>query len=254
MLLMGFALVAGTAYADVNPQGVIFNERVFNDCPSSTLTSGSNYPAMIFIQDCDLSCPGFANLHVWRLSENGLDPILFENMESFRLRTTLTLTGEADGEAGLQVTPWWASDTEGRFNVRSSDGEIAAFGGRLPFYSFTASQGITYTRGDPITLEVTYMANDLNEMNPGTIEYRVFLNNTWYTSGALAFDEGNPGEGYGSWGILNDAQVGGHLQAFLEEGQEDLCIRAEWSNIIFESLAGTPVENTTWGKIKKSFQ
>lgn len=246
--------LAGASQAEVTPNGVIFEERVFNDCPSSTVTSGGNYPSMIYIEDCDLSCTGFANMHIWRLSENGLDPALFENLDSFRLRTTVNISGDAEGEAGLQLTPWWASDTEGRLNVRTSDGEIAAFGGRLPFYSFTASQGITYTPGTPITLEITYMANELNMQNPGTIEYRVFVNNNWYTSGAIAFDEGNPGEGYGSWGILNDAQVGGYLQAFLEEGQEDLCLRAEWANIIFESLAGTPVDQTSWGQIKKRFQ
>ena len=114
------------------------------------------------------------------------------------------------GEAGLQVTPWWSQNVDGRFNVRSTDGEIACFGGRLPFYSFTANHGLHYVPGDLIHLEIVYDPNDLTVSDPATIEYKLSYQGTDYTSGILPFDEGNPAENppHGVWGILNDARVG----------------------------------------------
>ncbi len=66
----------------------------------------------------------------------------------------LQITGLGQGEAGLRCSPWWSPNVDGRFNVRVGDGEIAVFGGRLPFYSFTGSHGINYVRGDVIHLEI----------------------------------------------------------------------------------------------------
>ena len=60
----------------------------------------------------------------------------------------VTLSGTGDGEAGLQISPWWSPNVDGRFNVRTPDGEVACFGGRLPFYSFTGDQGRVLREGD----------------------------------------------------------------------------------------------------------
>ena len=58
-----------------------------------------------------------------------------------------------------------------RFNFRTTDGEIAVFGGRLPFYSFTGSQGITYTKGDTVRVGVIYDPHSLSMADPATIQY-----------------------------------------------------------------------------------
>jgi hypothetical protein len=248
-LAVGLSDVAATP----NPNSAVIKTRIFNDCPTSIITTNDSYPALISIEDEVLDCAGFANLHNWRFSENDTDPVLFENASNFKFGAWLMITGTADGEAGLQISPWWSQDVDGRFNVRTTDGEIACFGGRLPFYSFTAVHEINYMKGTPIYLEMTYLSNDNTEDNPGTIEYIVNWLGTEYSSGVIPFDMGNPDEDppYGLWGILNDAQAGGHFQPFLEAGNSDAGLYAEWRDIMFMNLdEPTAIETTTWGRIK----
>jgi hypothetical protein len=254
VLSIGFTVE--NSYATPNPTGVVFVERVFNDCPTSILTTDDNYPMMVGIQDAVLDCGGFANLHVWRFSEDGANPAIFANGDAFSFCAILTITGTADGEAGLQISPWWSPSVDGRFNVRSTDGEIACFGGRLPFYSFSGSHGVFYEKGNSIFLRVLYLPNDLNEDNPATIVYELIYDGMPYSSGPLAFDMGNPEEDppYGLWGMLNEGQAGAHLQAFLQPGNPDAWIRAEWTNICFENLDTVPTETSTWGGVKALYR
>lgn len=255
VLAMGLLPTIASA-ATPSPTSAVISERVFNDCPSSTVTSVNNYPSSISITDAENCDTPFANLHNWRFSENGVDAVNFDNDASFRFAADVMLSGTGEGEGGLSVSPWWSQDVDGRFNVRTSDGEIACFGGRLPFYSFTASDGVTYTKGDMIHMEVVYTPNDLTEMNPATIEYKLDYGGTMYSSGPLAFDEGNPAEDppYGLWGMLNEARVGGYVQVFLEEpGTPDSELTAEWASIDFENTEPTPVEKKSWGAIKARF-
>jgi hypothetical protein len=253
--LVALAVVTLTAgQAAAVPDAAIINERVFNDCPTSVLTTENTYPTLVAIQDDVLDCTGFANLHNWHFSDDGgMTEMVFDNSDGFRFSAELTISGTADGEAGLQLAPWWSHNVDGRFNVRTTDGEIACFGGRLPFYSFTASHGLNYVKGTMIYLEMKYLPNSLTELDPGTIEYMLTYDGTDYSSGELPFDEGNPGEPYGTWGILDDARAGGHIQCFLQAGNPDAGLRAEWANIDFEDLGGVPVEDGTWGQIKSMY-
>ena len=215
----------------------------------------NSYPSSIVMHDMALACSGFANLHNWRLSEDGATAVDFDNFSAWSLSFDLQITGSGQGEAGLSVAPWWSQDVDGRFNVRTTDGEIACFGGRLPFYSFTGSQGVTYTKGDVISLKVTYIANTLTELNPATIEYEVTYGGSTYTSGPLSFDEGNPAEDppYGLWGMLNQAQVGGYVQEFMDAGNFDSDLRTEWSNIVYENLNSVTIEPASWGSLKSRY-
>lgn len=231
-----------------NPNSAVLKTRVFNDCPSSILTTVNNYPALINITDSVLDCGGFANLHIWNFSEDGATAAVFNNTSAFTMSAEVTIAGTG-GEAGLRVSPWWSQDVDGRMNVRSTDGEVACFGGRLPFYSFTATDGVVYVAGTTITLTITYLPNDLTAGNPATIEYEVDYG-AHYTSGAIPFDEGNPAEGYGSWGMLDDARVGGYLQAFLQGGNPAANVSADWANITYVNRKPVSVEATTWAKTK----
>ena len=253
--LCAFAVVALSAsQATADPNAAIINERIFNDCPTSVLTTVNNYPTLVAIQDEVLDCTGFANLHNWRFSaDGGVSEMVFNNGDGFRFGADLTISGTGEGEAGLQVAPWWSQNVDGRFNVRTTDGEIACFGGRLPFYSFTGSQGLTYVKGTTIHMEVKYLPNSLTMADPGTIEYILNYNSTNYTSGELPFDEGNPAEPYGTWGILDDARAGAHMQAFLQAGNPAAGLRGDWGNIEFDDLGGVPVEPGTWGQIKSIY-
>jgi hypothetical protein len=247
-----------SAAATPDPNSAVLRLRIFNDCPSSILTTTNNYPELISIRDERLDCPGFANLHNWRFSEDGVNPAVFNNADCFKFQTFLVISGTAEGEAGLQISPWFSQDVDGRLNVRTSDGEIACFGGRLPFYSFSNSHGLRYTKGTAIYLQITYHPNSLTEADPGTIEYVVGYNNALDSSGFLPFDQGNPEEDppYGLWGILNDARVGGHLQPFLQNGNPDANLQADFSFIKFDPLECkvVPVESSSWGRIKAIYE
>jgi hypothetical protein len=235
-------LLAGTLASSVgatpNPNSVVLHTRVFNDCPSSVLTTGNSYPASISIDDGTLDCFGFANLHTWRFSTDGVNAVEFANGDNFRFGADLVIDGTSDGEAGLQISPWWSQDVDGRFNVRSTDGEIACFGGRMPFYSFTGSHGIVYVKGTSIHVQITYIANGNTAADPARIEYQVTYGGTTYSSGFLPFDEGNPAEDppHGVWGMLTPAYVGGHFQAFLQGGNPAAAASAVWTDVTFQAL------------------
>lgn len=245
------AMTAAVASATPSPNGANVQTRVFNDCPGSTVGVVNAYPASVAISDLNMGCVGFANLHVWRYSEDGgATAAVFNNDACFRASATLRLTGAGDGEAGLQVAPWW-STADGRFNVRTTDGEIACFGGRLPFYSFSGPpHNLRYTRNTDIYLEVSYTPNGLSMASPATIRYKVTYNSISYSSPVLPFDQANPAEDppYGLWGMLNDGRVGGHFQYFVAQSGAN-GLTASWSGIQFDQcLVG--VEPSTWSKMK----
>jgi hypothetical protein len=246
--------LAASAFATPSPNSAVIIERVFNDCPATILTTVNNYPAQIIIDDVNAGCVGFANLHVWRFSEDGSNPAIFSNGDAFRFCATLLITGTGQCEAGLQVRPWW-SVSDGRLNVRTTDGEIACFGGRLPFYSFTGSHGLHYVKGTSIYLEIIYLPNGLSMASPATIEYKLTYNSVNYTSGPLAFDEGNPAEDppHGLWGILTPAQVGGHDQFFVGQSGPTGNARVEWDDICYEALT-VAVEQKSWEQIKSLYR
>jgi len=231
--------VALEAQAAIN--SAVVKTRIFNDDPGSVLGPNlNNYPAQIVLQDTPTGA-GFANLHNWRLSQNFLTAHQFRNSDRFILSADVTVAGAGQAEAGLSVSPWWSPDVDGRFQVRTTDGEIACFGGRLPFYSFTGAQGLTYTKGDTIHMEIEYRPRLLTAAFPATIEYRLTMGGNDYTSGKLLFDEGNPGEDppYGLWGMLNQAQIGGFIQVFTGQSGAGNNIGATWGNIFYAPEPGS---------------
>jgi hypothetical protein len=257
VMVVALAVVMIPAVALASPlvNGALMHERVFDDCPASALTtSTAGYPALISVEDIGANCFGFANLHTWHFSEDaGASDAVFNNTDHFTFCASLVIGGDGEAEAGLQVAPWWSQNVDGRFNVRTTDGEIACFGGRLPFYSFTGSDGLTYVKGTTIVLTVTYRPNGLSAASPATIEYEIDYNAVHYTSGQLAFDEGNPAEGKGSWGMLDDARVGGYIQVLWQAGGPNSTATADWSDICYDDLGSVAVESKTWGGIKKLY-
>src|SRR5438132_3077894 len=218
-----------------NPNSAVVKTRIFNDCPFSTVTVVNNYPSLISIEDTGLACSGFANLHNWSFSEDGTTAAQFPNNSDFRVAADLTISGTGKGEAGLRLSPWWSPDVDGRFNVRTTDGEIACFGGRLPFYSFTSHYGLHYVKGDAIHLQMTYKPHGLNASSPATIEYELTYGGSSYASGELNFDQGNPSEDppHGQWGLLNNGYVGGYIQPNMEPGVLTSGLKASFTNIRF---------------------
>jgi len=218
-----------------------FNTRVFNDDPTSTLVTTDSYPALVRISDTPDTSSGFANRHNFHLADAGVEHP-FANAEPSTYFADLTISGPGQGEAGLQLAPWWSPNVDGTFNFRTTDGEIAVFGGRLPFYSFTGSQGVTYVKGTTVRVGMLYDPNSLSAADPATIQYLLTIGANNYTSGPLAFDEGNPAEGYGSWGHLEDARIGGYVQVFISGSGAGNNLTATWSNIAY-----SVPEPTTFG-------
>ena len=114
-----------------------------------------------------------------------------------------------------------------------------------------------YSRPFAMAMRADGSSNGLSMVSPATVEYELLYNNTLYTSGELPFDEGNPNEDppYGLWGILNDARAGGYVQPFLQGGNPNAGLTAEWTEIKFLDL-GQPisVEETSFGRVKAFYR
>jgi len=237
MLCVSLGMVlCGTAIASPAIDSAVIKTRIWNDNPTSIVTTSNLYTSSITIKDDQIGSQGgnWANLHNFRLSaDGGSTPASFANGDAFSFAADVTITGTGNAEAGLMVAPWWSLDGDGKFMVNGQSGEIAAFGGRLPFYSFTSGYGLTYTKGDTIQMGVVYRPNSLSALDPATIEYIVTIASLTYSSGELAFDEGNPAEGHGSWGMLTPAQVGGYFQPQVWD-------TTVWEQVTFENMDYVP--------------
>ena len=250
-------LATGTAaFAAPVPNSAVLHLRVFNDCPISVLSTTNLYPAAITIDDQNQTppfCAGFANLHTWRFSTDGVNAIQFLNGDGFEYSATVVLNGT--GEGGLNLSPWWSPDADGLFNVRTTDGEIACFGGRMPFFSFTAAFGLVYVNNTPITLGIQYYPNGLSQASPAQIVYNLTYNSTNYTSGLLNFDQGNASEDppHGQWGALNPWYAGGYVKMFVFPAGQPHGIFAQWSNITSNDTS-VPVSPGSWSKVKQLYR
>jgi len=236
VVALGFVVDASASPA-VN--GALLNLRVFNDDPISTVTPVNSYPSLISIRDDRHPASlGWANRHNFRLSEDGgATEAVFLNGDPFEFSADVKITGTANTEGGLQLSPWWSKEVDGSFMINAGNGEIACFGGRLPFYSFTGNYGLTYTKGTTVNLGMQYFPGGLSAAVPGRVKYTVKVGASTYYSPWLAFDQGNPAEDppYGLWGDLNDARVGGYIQ--VPFGADPNWGQIEFSNM---SYAPTP--------------
>jgi hypothetical protein len=248
--------------------GVVMATRVFNDCPTSNLSFFDGYPGQIWIRDSDpfSFCPGWANLHVWSFSEDGgLTPAVFENCSGYKFHASLVLspfpgTVVGPAEAGLRLSPWWALDVDGRFMVRAGapygNGEIACFGGRLPYFNFTTAYGLVYENDQAIYMEIVYHPHSLTEGDPATITYSVNWKGVWYSSGPLPWDWGNwssEDPPHGQWGELFPSRVGGYFQAPSGGGFEFWDWIATWWNVGYNDNPTAAVRRT-WGQVKTLYR
>lgn len=253
MIILATLLLAVAAQATDTPDGYVVTERIWNDCPTSIVTSTVGAASVTVHEQKQFCGAGWGSRHAWRFADGGSE-MLFANGDGFRIAADLVISGTGEAEGGLAVSPWWSQHVDGTFNLRTTDGEIACFGGRLPFYSFTGSHGVTYTKGEVAHVEIAYLPNALAPHAPATIEYSLTLGGSLYSSGLLPFGEGNPAEPYGTWGILDDAMVGGNMLHFLQEGPADGDIQFEFSNIEFEDLGTVANEDMTFSGIKALFR
>jgi hypothetical protein len=243
-LLVSFTESAQAQFVnDINgmrPQIYIFQ------CCDSVLSTPINYPASAIIEDQFNGPPigaDFANRHDLYFSNNGgTSARTFNNSDSFDVSFTMKLEAGVNiprKEAGLMAA---RSFQDGRFIVTTNQGanpigEIVAFGGPFPFYSFTNSptdptnpgHGITYTPGTEISLRMIYNAPGVDPVaQPGTAQYFVTYNGSDYQSPVLNFTNS---EG----GIVNNNKVGVYMQATPPAGAAaaDDFGKATFTNFVF---------------------
>lgn len=256
MLAAGLAL-ATAAFATPLPNSAVLHTRVFDDCPISILSTVNAFPALVQISDQNQPpqplCAGFANLHTWRFSTDGLNAIQFLNGDAFEYSCTMTLDGI--GEGGLNLSPWFSPDVDGLFNVRTTDGEIACFGGRMPFFTFTGAFALVYANNTPIQLGITYLPRGLSAVSPAQIVYNIRYASINYTSGLINFDEGNILEDppHGLWGALNPWYAGGHMKMFAFPAAQPHGITGSWRDIQY-STAPVPAKKSSWSTLKKLYR
>jgi hypothetical protein len=248
--VLSVAAVLGGAAGTPLVDSAVIRPRVINLCPGSLLTTTNDYPTSLVIDETRAEpCGGYASMHTWRFSEDGVSPAIFNNGDAFRFCADIILSGDGEAHFGLQISPWWGQDLEGRFELNDTTGFLQAYGGRLPPYLFDHSLG--YIRTTPIHFEMIYHTHGLSQFSPATIEYQVRYKTFEYTSGPLPFDRGPEGASYGEWGIQNQANVGGFV--YFVTGQSGNRVRVEWTNICFESFA-VDVAPGTWSHVKELFR
>jgi hypothetical protein len=188
--LAGAALAQGPV-TTIN--SVKMGPRRFNDFPNTLLTPTNAYPALVEYNETGYPTTpgGFANQHIASFSaDGGATKYAFSNQNPFDISFDLNLSVGSTTprkEAGFRFDTLIGGES---FFFLTSDGEVAAFGGPLPFFSFGTS---AYTPGTNAHMRMIYHPG--TGTNPGapvpaTVEYR--FNNL--TSGPLAF--GNTENGF----------------------------------------------------------
>ena len=108
LILLAILTVAGTALATDIPDGAVITERIWNDCPTSVITSTNNYSSLISIHEQKQFCgAGWGSRHNWRFASGG-SAMNFGNGDGFRFGCDLTISGTGEAEAGVAVAPWWS--------------------------------------------------------------------------------------------------------------------------------------------------
>lgn len=242
------ANLATSASAGPLPNSAKVLERLYNDCPLSTVTSVNSYPASVSVADSwNGLCVGYANGHAWNFSgDGGATSLALGNGSNYKFKATVTLSATSGTvEGGIHLAPWW-NNMDGRFQARIPDGEVACFGGRLPFYSFTANHGVVYAAGTPITMEIEYHGNKASAGSPASITYRVTYGVNSYSSPELFFDEGNAAEDppHNTWGSLDPTYAGGVVQVNNGSGGSDY--NATWTDVEYTNFDQQLPGMATW--------
>lgn len=206
-------ILATSAPAQVtNINSVVIQARRFNDYSASTLSIVNNYPAVVSIHEGPFGAGGFANQHVARFSTNGSTARAFMNSEAFDISVNINLRVGSTSprkETGFRMDSFIGGEG---FFIMTSDGEVAAFGGPLPFYSF----GNVYTPGTTATLRMIYRPGVVS-----TMEYRF----NGMTSGRVDF-------GNSENGVINGSDFGNYVQSQPNDNNPN-----DFSNVDFTNYA-----------------
>jgi len=263
---LAFGLTAVASAQTPNPNGAFIIMPYWNNCPVSTQTTTNAYPAHVDMSDVDPFSFAGTNKHLWKFSEDGgATQGVFHNASNYYFCADVTISGNAPEnlEGGLNISPWW-SDGDGQFMINPNNGEIAVFGGRLPFASNHAPgyppgywPQPDYVNGATVNMGMQYLAGPVDPTIsgiPATVTYYTVNGGTPYQFGPLAFDMGNAGENppHGLWGSLEPTSVGGYFQ--VRHGVVPTAGYITWANICYTNLQPTPTSTSTWGSLKALYR
>lgn len=146
----------------------------------SNLTVTNNGLAGIRWEDRNFTGGGFANRHHAALAVGGV-PFQFQPNQSFKFECDLVITGPGRTEAGIWhgTAPFFPNSANadiGQFQVRPftdpASAEIAAFGGRMPFFSSNQPENAGMpTAARTTTFHLTFIYNA--DVSPRTFQYGV---------------------------------------------------------------------------------
>lgn len=169
------------------------NERVFNDFPDSTLVVTTDNATSAVFDESAFGTGGYANRHDVVGSGPGLQgDAIVPITDPFTIEANVTLSAiDVDAEAGLRINSPVTGDA---IFLIKSNGEIAAFGGGAPFYSFASSgDADAYVPGSTIFMKMVYTPGGALFV-PGTVEYIIDRGNGLESSGVMNWEnlEGGP--------------------------------------------------------------
>ncbi len=186
----GVLALAGHAAAQVAAiNGMKAIPRYFNDRPESNLVIMNDYPFNFRIHEKDPGPGGFANGHMGAFSiDGGATAYDFNYHDAFDASFNVNMNelnpASVGGEAGFKFNLFGV----GHFGILPHNGEIAAFGGILPFFSF----GTGIWTGQEVFLRIIHTPGNGNGLPggftvPSTMEYMYNLGAGWLTSGPIPF-------------------------------------------------------------------
>lgn len=214
-------VLSGIAQAQFNGiNSTYLMTRYYNDVPNSQLTADNPWNSVHFhdVLSAQGGGNGWANRHDWALSnDGGASAYMFDGTQNFSVDFDLNLndSGLPGVEAGFML------DNPGNGNhwfliKDGNNGEVVAFGGGLPFYSFTANQNVHWTLGEPVHMGMDYIYDG--------------------TSGYVQYRYNNLVSGFLKWGnaegkMLANTRVGGYALFQNDPNSEVDYGDALWSNI-----------------------
>lgn len=169
----GFAALTVVAIAGAQASGIngtSVHPYVWADFPNSGFTYSGTFPSLTF-DDPNVNASGqgsgsggYANRHIWYSSNDGgqTDYMTTGPNDFFNFTFSIKLTAvdqNSRKEAGVFLHTGSGTNLDCQYIITSNSGnagEIAAFGGAFPFYSFTNSNSLRYTEGQTVQMGIRY--------------------------------------------------------------------------------------------------
>lgn len=194
--------------------------RRFNDFPNTALASVENYPASWSVMESGFPTTGSGGLnqHIGSFSaDGGATKYPFQNQDPFDISFDLNLNAGSVAprkEAGFRFDSLIAGEA---FFFVTSDGEVAAFGAFLPFFSFG---GDAYTPGTTANMRMVYRPG---AGGPGTSTMEYLFNGA--SSGQLPMTNTENG-------VITGTVDGLYIQAGADRANSAEFVSAVFSNFV----------------------